>query len=151
MTRPSDLRSYLAALEAIGDIDRIDRLVDADLEAAAVTRLSTERGAPAPLLESIRGFEGHVRMFGAAGALSSTPDTPFARVALSMGQPPETGGRDLVEHLVAARARQPMPPRLVARADAPCKENVLLGERATLDDFPVPRVHPADGGKYVNT
>ena len=54
MARISDLREYLRVLASLGDLVRIDRPVSAVLEAAAITRRSTEQGQPAPLFENIR-------------------------------------------------------------------------------------------------
>ncbi|WP_051852482.1 bagremycin/ferroverdin biosynthesis UbiD family decarboxylase BagN/FevL [Streptomyces aureocirculatus] len=146
-----DLRSYLHALEALGDLRRVHRTVSADLEAAAFTRLSYERQSPAPLFENVRGVAPGFRLLGAPAGLSAAPGKPLARVALSVGLPAETTAAELVEHLARARDAVPVPPRTVGRADAACKQNVLLGDDATLDRFPVPRVHEFDGGRYPNT
>ena len=44
-----------------------------------------------------------------------------------------------------------MPPVLVDAARAPCRQNVLLVDEASLDRFPIPIVHEHDGGRYANT
>lgn len=44
-----------------------------------------------------------------------------------------------------------MPPILVDPATAPCRQNVLLGDEASLDRFPIPIAHENDGGRYANT
>ena len=59
--------------------------------------------------------------------------------------------QELVEHLAAAHGKAPIPPKLISADSAPCKQNILLGADATLDRFPIPLVHPDDGGRYVNT
>ncbi|MQY10077.1 UbiD-like decarboxylase [Streptomyces sp. RB5] len=151
MTRITDLRGYLDALESLGDLHRVRRPVSADLEAAALTRLTCERRAPAPLFENVEGAAPGFRLLGAPAALSSAPGRELARVALSVGLPPDATAADLVEHLVRARHLPPVPPKTVDRADAPCKQHVLLGADATLDRFPVPRIHAQDGGRYPNT
>ena len=79
MSEITDLRSYLSELEALGDIERISREVDPKLEAAAVTRLSTERRRPAPFFENISGVAQGFRMIGAPGALFSSPRHPLAK------------------------------------------------------------------------
>ncbi|MEZ0050275.1 UbiD family decarboxylase [Mycobacterium sp. MAA66] len=151
MKRYADLRSYLDALEDLGDLARVTRQVSADLEAAAITRLSYERRAPAPLFENVANVDGGFRLFGAPAALSSVPDRPLARVALSIGLPAEITATELVEHLARTRDLPPIPPKLVSAHEAACKQNILVGADATLDKFPVPRVHQYDGGKYPNT
>ena len=146
-----DLREYLQVLESLGDVEHINRPVSAVLEAAAVTRWSTEQRRPAPLFANIEGAPPGFRMLGAAGALSSDANHPLARVAISLGLPHDVSARELVEHLVEAHGKTPIPPKLVPADSAPCKQNILLGADATLDRFPVPLVHEDDGGRYVNT
>ncbi|MBF9068981.1 UbiD family decarboxylase [Streptacidiphilus fuscans] len=151
MNRHKDLREYIAALEAIGDLTRVRREVSWDLEAAAITRLGCERTAPASLFENVAGVEPGFRLLGGPAALSSVPGKPLARVALSLGLSPDLTPAQLVDHLVETRDLPPVPPKLVSRDEAPCKQNVLTGDDATLDRFPVPRVHEQDGGRYANT
>ena len=146
-----DLRDYLRVLESLGDVEHIDRPVSAVLEAAAIARWSTEKRRPAPLFNNVEGVAPGFRMLGAAGALSSDADHPLARVALSLGLKHDVTAQELVEHLVEVHGRVPIAPRLISADSAPCKENVLRGADATLDRFPVPLVHPDDGGRYVNT
>ncbi len=151
MARIKDLREYLRALESLGDVEHIDRPVSADLEAAAITRRSTELQRPAPLFNNIEEAAPGFRMLGAAGALSSDRDHPLARVALSLGLAHDAAAPELVEHLVAAHGKTPIPPKLISADSAPCKQNILVGEDATLDRFPIPLVHQDDGGRYLNT
>lgn len=151
MARIKDLREYLSVLESLDDVEHIDRRVSAVLEAAAITRWSTEQRRPAPLFDDVEGVEPGFRLLGAAGALSSDPRHPLARVALSLGLSHDVTARELVEHLAAAHGKAPIPPKLISADEAPCKQNILLGEEATLDRFPIPLVHPDDGGCYPNT
>jgi UbiD family decarboxylase len=150
MARIKDLREYLQALESLGDVEHIDRPVSAELEAAAITRRSTEQLRPAPLFTNIVEAKPGFRMLGAAGSLSSDRDHPWARVALSLGLPHDATAHEVVEHLVEAHERPPIPPKLISPDSAACKQNILVGKDATLDRFPVPLVHPDDGGRYVN-
>jgi 4-hydroxy-3-polyprenylbenzoate decarboxylase len=85
MGRIRDLRDYLGVLESLGDVERIGRPVSAVLEAAAITRRSTEQGRPAPLFDNVEGAQPGFRLLGAPGALSSDRSHPLARVALSLG------------------------------------------------------------------
>jgi UbiD family decarboxylase len=151
MARISDLREYLRVLESLDDVEHVDRPVSAELEAAAITRRSTEQRRPAPLFDNVEGAKPGFRLFGAAGALSSDRRHPLARVALSLGLPYDVTARELVEHLAQAQQRPAFPPKLIPADSAPCKQNILLGDDATLDHFPIPLVHEDDGGRYVNT
>ena len=71
MARVKDLREYLSLLESFGDLEHIERPVSAVLEAAAITRRSTEQLRPAPLFDHVEGAAPGFRLVGAAGALSS--------------------------------------------------------------------------------
>ena len=151
MARITDLREYLRVLESLDDVEHIDRPVSAVLEAAAITRRSTEQRWPAPLFDNVEGAEPGFRLLGAAGALSSDPRYPLARVALSLGLSHDATARELVEHLVAVHGKAPIPPKQISADSAPCKQNILCGADATLDRFPIPQVHQDDGGRYLNT
>ena len=105
MPRIRDLRDYLEVLESLGDVDHIDRPVSAVLEAAAITRRSTEQGRPAPLFDNVEGVQPGFRLLGAPGALSSDPRHRLARVALSLGLSHDASAHYLVEHLAAVHEK----------------------------------------------
>ncbi|MGW1621666.1 UbiD family decarboxylase [Streptomyces sp. NPDC002172] len=149
MARIKDLRTYLEALDELGDLRTVDRLVDPHLEVGAIIRRSYETVAPAPLFTNIKGTAPGYRLLGAPAALSSAPGRPLARIALSLGLDSGASAREIVDALADARTREPLQPVLVD--SAPCKQNILLGDDATLDRFPTPLLHDGDGGPYVNT
>jgi len=151
LTRLKSLREWLAALDAIGDLATINAQVDWNLEMGAVTRRSMDLRAPAPLFANVKGVEPGFRALGAPGGLSALPGFTYARLALALGLPADAGGRDLINALADARGRSLVPPVLVDRADAPCKENVLTGDDVDLMRLPVPLIHGADGGRYIQT
>lgn len=144
-----DLRAFLAQLEAIGDLQRIDREVDWNLEMGAITRRSMDLRAPAPLFERIRGIEPGFRAFGAPGGLCANAKHKYARVNLALGLPPDSPPLEIVRMLAAARARPVIPPRVVS--SAPCKEHVMRGEAVDLLRLPTPLIHGHDGGRYLQT
>jgi 4-hydroxy-3-polyprenylbenzoate decarboxylase len=143
------LREYLQALAELGDVQEVASEVDPHLEIGAIIRHCTETNAPAPLMTNLRGFRPGFRVLGAPAALSSVPGAPWARVAMSLGLDPATHPLEIVEDLAAAKQLTPVPPLVVE--DAPCQQNVLTGDAASLDAFPVPLIHDGDGGRYVNT
>jgi len=146
-----DLRSYIDALDAMGDILHVERQVDGDFEPSAITRRSYEKQSPAPLFHRIAGVAAGFRLFGAPAALSSRRDMPYARVAMSLGLPPASTGPEIIEALYAARLKPGIPPVRVASDAAPCHQHILRGDAATLDRFPIPFAHDQDGGRYANT
>ncbi|MEU8567821.1 UbiD family decarboxylase [Streptomyces pathocidini] len=151
MKRIPSLRAYLDALDDLGDLRILRHEVDPELELGATVRRAYETRAPAPLFERVRGAAPGFRVLGAPAALCSRADQPFARLALSLGLPPRSTARDIMGVLSAAHDRPRIPPREVARADAPCKENVLLDDAVDLGRFPAPLLHDGDGGRYFNT
>lgn len=148
MTHYKDLRRYLAALEAIGEVQRIATPVALDLEIGAVSRRAGEIGQAAPLFESIPERPGF-RVLGAPGGVSSKPGQWLARIALALGLPPGATGREIVEAFAAARARPLIPPRVVETG--PCKQNIHTGDDVDLLELPAPLLHDGDGGRYLNT
>lgn len=146
------LRDYIDELAALGDVQPIDMTVDWQYEIGAIIRRSYDLRAPAPLLNRIKGYESTgFRVLGAPAALSSCPQMPLARLALSLGLAPETSGQDIVEAIVAARDRKPIPHRIVGKADAPCKENIAIGDDVDVLAFPTPWIHANDGGRFIQT
>jgi 4-hydroxy-3-polyprenylbenzoate decarboxylase len=143
------LREYLDALRAVGELVQVEREVDWNLEIGAIIRRCYETGAPAPLFQCIKGVERGFKVLGAPAGTSRRNGQYLARVALSLGLPASASGRQIVEALVAARGRKPIPPQRVATG--PCKENILTGAAVDLTRLPVPLIHDGDGGRYINT
>jgi UbiD family decarboxylase len=151
VTHLRSLREFIAALDAIGEIQRIDTEVDWNLEVGAIIRRSYDLHAPAPLFTNITGYQGTgFRLLGAPGALSG-PGHPFARIALALGLPAATTGQEIVEALVAARTKPGIPPVVVEAENAPCKQNIMTGDAIDLFAFPTPLIHGNDGGRYIQT
>ena len=146
-----DLRSYIDALDAMGDIMHVRRGVDGDFEPSAVMRRSYEIQSPAPLFHKVAGVAPGFRLFGAPASLSSVTGMPYARVAMSLGLAPESSGADIIEALSAARHQPGIAPMRVDSASALCQQNILRGDDASLDRFPIPFAHDRDGGRYANT
>ncbi len=44
-----------------------------------------------------------------------------------------------------------IPPRIVKKESAPCKENIMIGSEVDLYRFPSPMIHEGDGGRYIGT
>ncbi len=151
MAHLRSLRDYIAALGEIGEIQRIDTEVDWNLEIGAIIRRSYDLHAPAPLFTNITGYTGSgFRVLGAPGALSG-PAHPLARVALSLGLPATSTGRQIIEAVATARARPGIAPVTVPAGSAPCKQNVARGADIDLYRFPTPLIHGNDGGRYIQT
>ena len=145
------LREWLHALKEHGDLQEIHEQVDWNLEMGAVTRRTMELRAPAPLFVNITGIEPGFRALGAPGGLTAIAQKPYLRIALALGLPATASGREIVEALATARARNPVDPAILPKDQAPCKENVLLGDAVDLLRLPTPLIHGNDGGRYIQT
>ncbi len=130
----SDLRTFLTALEARGDLVRIPEQVDWEYEAVALTRRTSDLDGPALLFERVRD--------------SDTPCLSglFAakrRVAWAL----EVAESDLddVYREREGRAIEPV----IAAGPAPCQEIVLTGDQIDLTTLPILRHYERDGGRYI--
>jgi UbiD family decarboxylase len=146
-----DLRAFCEALKDAGDLLEIDVEVDSNLEIGAIIRRSYDLRAPAPLFNRIKGVAPGFRALGAPGGISANPQRRFARIALALGLPAEASGGDIIRRMASALDRPFLPPRVVSAAEAPCKENILVGDAVDLLRFPTPYIHRGDGGRYIQT
>src|SRR5947209_6292764 len=145
----SDLREYIEELRKIGELVEVHEEVDWNLEIGAIIRRCYETGAPAPLFSSIKGINHGFRILGAPAGVSRQRGLYLSRVAISLGLNPRASGPEIVQALVDARKKKPLPPQVVKAA--PCKQSVLIGDKVDLLDLPTPLIHDGDGGRYINT
>ena len=146
VTAFGDLRGWIAALKAAGEIREIAAEVDWNIELGTVMRLAQGEGdGPALLFNNIKDYNRRDsrcrRVFGCG--LSS-----YRRVALMLGLPGDTHPRELVK-LGRTVLNQRVPPKIVATG--PVKENKITGRDIDLLEFPVPYWNRVDGGRYILT
>lgn len=135
-----DLRSFLAAIEASGDLATINDAVDWDEELSGIGRLGCERNGPAFLFNNIKDY--------ADWRIVANPIATWRRFAVGLGLSADIPVRRLYE-IYAQREQRPIPPVVVK--SGPCKEIIIPGDRVDLFDLPVPMVHEGDGGRYLGT
>src|ERR1700685_2418342 len=89
-----DLRGWMKALDAAGELHAIDAEVDWNIELGTVARLGQGPGTGPPLaFNTIRDYGKNARCRRVfAGSLSS-----YRRVAMMLGLPPDTHPRELVK------------------------------------------------------
>ncbi len=136
-----DLRGFIDALDKSGDLVRVTREVDWDLEAAAVSRRVYETQGPALLFENIKDYSKGYRIFN--GSIGT-----YRRVAIAMGLRPDAS---IGEIHAAYEEREQKPVKPVVVQKAPCKENIMLGDDVDLYKLPAPMIHEGDGGRYIGT
>ena len=138
-----DQRSWMATLEAAGQLSRIKASVDWNEEIGAITRANLALNGPGLLFENIIGHEKTWCTKLLTSALGNR-----RQVQLMLGLPEGTSDSAIVSHLKRA-FQNPIPPRIVETG--PVKENILQGDEINLEELPVPKWHGADGGRYIDT
>jgi 4-hydroxy-3-polyprenylbenzoate decarboxylase len=141
-----DLRQWIAALKAQGELVEIGAEVDWNIELGTIMRLAQGPGTGKALLfNNIKDYNKPAsrcrRIFGSA--LNN-----YRRIAMMLGLPPDTHPRELVK-LGRTVLTGSIPPRIVA--SGPVKENILKGPDVDLYEFPAPHWNRLDGGRYLLT
>ncbi len=137
------LRSWITLLENHGQLRRIKAEVDWDQEIGGITRVNLGLGGPGLLFEAIKGYRQ-----GRCTKLLTSAVGNRSQVCLLIGLKPDASDREMVRHLKNIYRRGVKP---VAVASGPVKENILRGKKINLFDFPVPKWHHRDGGRYMDT
>jgi UbiD family decarboxylase len=141
-----DLRGWIAALKAHGELHEIDAEVDWNIELGTIMRLAQGPGTGKALLfNNIKDYNKPSsrcrRVFGSA--LNN-----YRRIALMLGLPPDTHPRELVK-ISRNILEGAIPPRIVD--GGPVKENIVVGKDVDLEELPVPYWNRLDGGRYLIT
>ena len=157
-----NLRAFIGAIDAAGDLRRVDRPVSAALEMTEIADrvMKSAGGGPALLFERPTLVHGGpspvpvaVNLFGSERRMA---------MALGVERLDEVGERiaellniKVPEGLLAKLALLPrlaemakFPPR-VGGGRPPCQDTVLRGDDVDLGRFPVPACWPQDGGPYI--
>ncbi|OJJ99594.1 hypothetical protein ASPACDRAFT_29190 [Aspergillus aculeatus ATCC 16872] len=144
-------RAFVEALKADGDLVEINTEVDPHLEAAAITRLVCETDDKAPLFNNLKGMgkDGLFRILGAPGSLRKSSKDRYGRLARHLALPPTASMKEILDKMLSASELAPIEPTVVPTG--PVKEHSLVGDEIDLTQLPVPMIHQADGGKYIQT
>ncbi len=137
----NDNRVYIDALVKTGDAVKIQKEVDWDLEASAITGRSCEISGPACLFEKLKDYPEGGRILGA-------PVATYRRMAQVLGMAADSPVSAIFDEW-ESRTTKPVKPVVVKQG--PCKEVKLFGDEVNLYNFPVPVVHDGDGGRYIGT
>jgi len=143
-----DLRAYIEKLGEEGEVQRIEKEVDWDMEVGAIIRRSYDLKAPAPFFQKIKDYPRGYRIFGAPLGTSRRPGCYFARMALTMDMRPDATAVEIIEEYIQRRKNLIKP---VLVTDGPCKEVILKEDEVDLFKFPAPILHGGDGGRYLGT
>ncbi|HEX4828047.1 MAG TPA: UbiD family decarboxylase, partial [Xanthobacteraceae bacterium] len=141
-----DLRGWIEALKAQGELAEIDAEVDWNIELGTIMRLAQGPGTGKALIfNNIKDYNAPTsrcrRIFGSA--LNN-----YRRIAMMLGLPPDTHPRELVK-VGRTILSGNIAPKIVATG--PVKENILKGADVDLYEFPTPHWNRLDGGRYLLT
>jgi len=150
----SDLSDFLTDLDKRGLLSHIEEPISPELEIAAVTDHACKMagGGPALVFERPTGFEMPVasNVFGSLERMCLALGVPsldaLAREIneLLTPQVPE-GLVDALKMLPMVGRLRDLMPKVVK--SAPCQE--VVSREATLDEFPILKCWPGDGGRYI--
>lgn len=153
------LRDYVAALEANGLLLRIPELDQDRYEATGLVCRANDlygfEGVPAFLIERVKIDGRWVK-----GPLLNLLQANLATDSIVLGEPLTPGDSKASYRRAKARlgeilkqnkgAYPQIPPVIVSRDRALCKEVVLKGDDIDLTKFAFIQTNPADAGRYIN-
>jgi 4-hydroxy-3-polyprenylbenzoate decarboxylase len=150
----SDLREFIAALEAAGELRRITAAVDPVLEIAEVADRVSKRVGPALLFENPTGYSRRpllINQFGSPRRMAlalgvESVDDIAARIRKFLDLKPAPGLLDKLKMLPLLAEAGAFFPRTV-RTGA-CQE-VVKRDNFSVLDFPILQCWPEDGGRYI--
>ena len=144
MQEAKSLGDWLAKVEDLGELTKIEAEVDPVLEMSTITYLSGKQvGGPTLLFENIQGHPGFRVLFNPFGS-------SYPRLAVTVREDSETGPLDLARTL-AHKMRSRTQPVEVDPSNAPVNQNIEFEDDVDVTKFGAPVMWPGDKGAYIGT
>ncbi|MFC2003171.1 UbiD family decarboxylase [Chloroflexota bacterium] len=142
----NDLRDWLEKVDRMGDLKRIEG-ADWNEEIGCISALNSNKKGPVLLFDKVGGYPSGYRV---ATSVNVRPSV----IALTVNLPTSYSESELSSAMVdkvgaAEREAADFPPREVETG--PVMENVHSGDEVDLFEFPAPKWHELDGGRYIGT
>ncbi len=140
----NDLREFIKRAEELGQVNNVEG-ADWHLEIGSITELQQSvPNAPLLLFDKIKDYKAGYRI------ITDFINTELL-IDLAMGFPLEARGIDLVRlwRDKFKEGIQHIPP--VDVKTGPVMENVHMDDQVDLFEFPTPKWHELDGGRYIGT
>ncbi len=152
-----DLRDFMAQLERLGELRKLDEPVSPCLEMTAIGDKLLRAGGPAvlctrpvgykfPCLINLFGTPERVALGMGAESLGDLRDVGRLLAGLKEPEPPR-GLKDAGKLLTMAKALWDMKPAL--QRSAPCQDVVMEGDEVDLGRLPVQTCWPGDAGPLI--
>lgn len=149
-----NLQEFIAFLEKKGSLKRIKAEVDPILEITEITDRVVKKEGPALLFEKPKGssipilintFGSFERMAWALGQNSFSQLEKILPEKLPKEMPASISEK--IKALLKLRELSSLKPKVVA--NAPCQEIAKTGESVDLNELPVLKCWPKDGGRFI--
>ncbi len=152
-----DLRDFLAQLEKLGELKKLDVEIDPNLEMTEICDRTLRAGGPAilfnrpkgnkiPVLGNLFGTPHRVALGMGADNVSALREIGTLLAFLKEPEPPK-GLRDAWEKLPIFKQVLNMSPKVVGRAA--CQQNVWEGDDVDLAKLPIQTCWPGDAGRLI--
>ena len=150
----SDLRDFIERLEREDELVRIEQRVSPELEITEIADRTVKSGGPALLFENVEGsdipvlvnhYGSYRRMSMALGV--ERLDEIGSRIESLIGSEPPTTFLEKLRMLPRLAKLSSAFPKTVKAAR--CQEVVRTGDDARLDDLPILKCWPGDGGRFI--
>ena len=141
-----DLRSWLANVEELGELKHVSG-AHWDVELGGIAEINNRQRGPSLLFDDIVDYPSGYRVL--TGTTGSS-----VRLAATLALPTNLSDAELVQ-LVRGKPQEweslssGFPPEYVDTG--PILENVKSGDEVNLLEFPVPKWHELDGGRFIGT
>ena len=150
----TNLREFIRNLEKAGELKRIKTLVSPDLEITEITDRISKAAGPALLFEKVEGSKMPllINAFGSKKRMAialnvKNLDEIAAEIETLIHIEPPVSIIDKVKTIGMLARLAKFPPKIVKRGA--CQDIVHKGEEATLNELPIIKCWPKDGGKYI--
>jgi UbiD family decarboxylase len=116
---------------------------DLELDVGGLTELTAEKNGPMVVFDKFAGYPAGFRV-------AANANRTLRRFALAMELPLDIHPLELLRRWRDKRAdSKPIAARVVN--DGPVLAHVQQGDAVNIENFPAPRWHPGDGGRYIGT
>jgi UbiD family decarboxylase len=133
---------FIKAADQVGEVLHVEG-ADLEMDVGGLTELTAEKNGPMVVFDKFAGYPAGFRV-------AANANRTLRRFALAMDLPLDIHPLELLRRWRDKRAdSKPIAARVVN--DGPVLAHVQQGDSVNVENFPAPRWHPGDGGRYIGT